>query len=189
MNLYLIGYRGSGKSTIAPLIAKLAECEWVDTDKLVEQKAGQSIAKIFADAGEAEFRRLETEAIAAASKRPNGPDDAQVVSLGGGAITISANQKIVRNQGLAVYLRGTAKTLWQRISTDPVSGQQRPNLTKEGGLREVETMLVKRREIYESHSDFQINIDDITPQDAAIQICAWWQRQLPQRQDQKSRFR
>jgi shikimate kinase len=174
MNLFLIGYRGSGKSTIAPLIAELANCDWVDTDDIVEQSAQKSIARIFADEGEATFRRLETEAIASVSGAQDEADNYVVVSLGGGAITIPANQQMVGDLGLAVYLRGTAETLWKRISTDPISGQQRPNLTAQGGRAEVEQVLAARREIYDLHSDFQIDIDDIAPEAAAKQIYDWW---------------
>jgi shikimate kinase len=178
MNLYLIGYRGSGKSTIAPRLANLIGCDWFDTDELITTNARKSITQIFADHGEAQFRRLETQAITTTSQSSS-PNTHQVISLGGGAITISANQAIVREHGLAVYLRGTADTLWQRISTDPISGQQRPNLTEHGGRAEVEQVLAARRSIYQTHSDFQIDIDHITADQAAEQIFGWWQTKVP----------
>ena len=171
--LFLIGYRGSGKSTVAPLIAGLINGDWVDVDDLVELSAEKPISQIFAEDGEAEFRQLEHDAI----KSVAGPTNDQsplVVSLGGGAITFQNNREIIAAGGKTVYLRGSVDTLWQRINADPVSGDQRPNLTDKGGRAEVQQMLDARSEIYESNSDFQIDIDSLAPAEIAAAIAAWW---------------
>jgi len=179
MLLFLTGYRGSGKSTIAPLIAELIDGDWVDTDELVELSAEKPISQIFAEDGEAEFRQLEHEAIKSVSG-PTNDGSPLVVSMGGGAITFDNNRDIIAASGKTVYLRGSVDTLWERINTDPVSGNQRPNLTNQGGRAEVQQMLEVRCEIYESNSDFQIDIDSLAPEAIAKAIVAWWpQKQLP----------
>ena len=173
MLLFLTGYRGSGKSTIAPLIARLTNGDWVDIDELVELSAQKPISHIFADDGESEFRQLEHQAIGSVVG-PTNDDSPLVVSLGGGAITFANNRELIAGSGKTVYLRGTVDTLWQRISTDPVSGDKRPDLTDQGGRAEVQQMLKLRNEIYESNSDFQIDIDSLTPEAIAKAIVAWW---------------
>ena len=173
MLLFLTGYRGSGKSTIAPLIARLTNGDWVDTDELVELSAEKPISQIFAEDGEAEFRQLEHQAIGSVVG-PTNDDSPLVVSLGGGAITFANNRELIAGSGKTVYLRGTVDTLWQRISTDPVSGDKRPDLTDQGGRAEVQQMLELRSETYESNSDFQIDIDSMTPEAIAQAIAAWW---------------
>ena len=173
MLLFLTGYRGSGKSTVAPLIAELVDGDWVDTDDLVELSVEKPISQIFAEDGEAEFRELEHDAIKSAAG-PTNDGSPLIISLGGGAITFENNRELIAASGKTVYLRGSVDTLWQRINTDPVSGDQRPNLTDQGGRAEVEQILDARREIYESNSDFQIDIDDLAPADIADAIVAWW---------------
>ena len=166
--LFLTGYRGSGKSTVAPLIAELVDGDWVDTDDLIELSAEKPISQIFAEDGEAEFRRMEHDAIRAVAG-PTNDGSPLIVSLGGGAITFENNRDLI-GTSKTVYLRGSVDTLWQRINTDPVSGDKRPNLTDQGGRAEVEEILEARREIYEAaSSDFQIDIDELTPAEIAEQ--------------------
>ena len=174
MLLFLTGYRGSGKSTIAPLIADLVDGDWVDTDELIELSAEKPIAQIFAEDGEADFRQLEHEAIRSVAG-PTNDGSPLIVSLGGGAITFDNNRDLIAASGKTVYLRGTVDTLWQRINTDPNSGQLRPDLTDQGGRAEVQQMLDSRRDIYESNSDLQLDIDSLAPDAIAQAIVDWWQ--------------
>ena len=176
MLLFLTGYRGSGKSTVAPLIADLVGGDWVDTDDLVELSAEKPISQIFAEDGEAEFRQLEHDAIKAVAG-PTNDGRPLIVSLGGGAITFENNRDLIGcNQ--TVYLRGSVDTLWERINTDPVSGDKRPNLTDQGGRAEIEEILESRHEIYECASNFRIDIDELSPEDIAEAIAKWWQADL-----------
>ena len=175
MLLFLTGYRGSGKSTVAPLIADLVDGDWVDTDDLVEMSAEKPISQIFADDGEAEFRQMEHDAIKSVAG-PTNDGSPLIVSLGGGAITFENNRDLI-GCNKTVYLRGSVDTLWERINTDPVSGDKRPNLTDQGGRAEVEEILESRQEIYERASDFQIDIDELSPDEIAAAIVAWWKSQ------------
>ena len=173
MLLFLTGYRGSGKSTVAPLIAGLVDGDWVDVDDLVELSAEKPISQIFAEGGESEFRQLEHDGIKSVAG-PTNDGSPLIISLGGGAITFENNRELIAASGKTVYLRGSVDTLWERINSDPISGNQRPNLTDQGGRAEVQKMLDARSEIYESNSDFQIDIDSLTPAEIAAEIVAWW---------------
>lgn len=169
MNLYLIGFRGCGKSTIAPLVA--AELAWksVDTDEQVELLTGQSIAEIFAEGGEAKFREWETSVILGYSQKSD-----LVVSLGGGAPTIADNREAIRTSGKTVLLTAPADVLWKRICADPKSKDTRPNLTDLDGFAEVKTLFANRAGVYSECADYTIDTDKLSAQQAAEQIANWF---------------
>ncbi|MEZ6091862.1 MAG: shikimate kinase, partial [Pirellulaceae bacterium] len=85
-HLWLIGYRGSGKSSVARRLAQRLDCSSIDTDDLIEQIAGRSIAEIFAESGEPVFRDFESQAVVQAAEMPT-----QVIASGGGAILREEN--------------------------------------------------------------------------------------------------
>lgn len=173
MNLYLIGYRGCGKSTIAPLVAEALSAsgalwETIDADDAVEEIAGMSIAEIFSEFGEAKFRKLEAEVIRSLSKQ-----NQLVVSLGGGAPIIELNRRRICETGKSIWLRAEADLLWERISVDSQSAQQRPDLTSSGGLQEVVQLLKHRDPIYAECADFTIEIERQSPSEISRQIVSW----------------
>jgi len=170
MNIYLIGYRGCGKSSVAPLVAKKLGWSVIDSDQVIQEQADTTIADIFAQQGEPAFRSLEQSAIAQISKQSN-----QVVSLGGGAPMFEANREAISKTGKAVYLSAPAEVLWARISHDAVSDTQRPDLTDQGGLTEVQNMLAVRDSVYAACADCTIEAGDITVQEVADRILQWWQ--------------
>ena len=175
MNLYLIGYRGSGKSTVAPLVARAIRSnptrwESVDADDLVEEVAKMSIAQIFLESGEAEFRQRETEVIAQLAARSD-----LVVSLGGGAPMYAANRELISGSGKTVWLNAETDLLWQRISGDVATEQQRPDLTDQGGREEVVQLLKRRNPVYADCADYTIDVGDLSPQEIAERIVNWFE--------------
>ena len=173
MNLYLIGYRGSGKSTVAPIVARLLNAggeTWatVDSDDVVEADAKMSIAEIFSSYGEAYFRKLESETIAKISVLGS-----KVVSLGGGAPINSANQDVIRRTGKVVYLVGEPELLWQRIYGDETSFDRRPDLTDKGGMAEIVSLLEIRHPIYDGCADYRVEIAGLSPEEIAERIVRW----------------
>lgn len=168
-NLYLIGYRGSGKSTVAPLIASRLQLEFVDTDVMAENIVGLSVAEIFKQLGEPEFRRAEASSIEIASSFSD-----QVVSLGGGAPLLESSRAIMKATGRVVWLDAPAHLLWQRIAAAEQAGKHRPALTNLTGLAEVELVLQVRRPIYADCADYTIDVSDTSPQEVADRIVAWW---------------
>ena len=113
MNIYLIGYRGCGKSSVAPHLAKILGWPTHDCDNEIELLVGKTIAEVFADEGEAAFREWETTVIQALSQKSS-----CVIALGGGAPIVETNREIVRRSGCCVWLQADAQTLWERISKD-----------------------------------------------------------------------
>ena len=170
-NLFLIGYRGSGKTTVAPLVAKLLDRTVFDSDECVETESGISIAEIFAQHGEPEFRKRETAAIKDLSYKTNA-----VISLGGGAPIFPDNQRLISESGKAVYLSGSLDVLWGRIAGDAKSDDQRPALTDLDGRAEVEQVLTHRAPIYEACADYTIDVDELSPQEIADTIVKWFRQ-------------
>lgn len=169
-NLYLIGYRGCGKSSVAPLVAQQLGWEVVDSDQVIQTEANTTIAQIFEEQGEPAFRSLEQTAIAQLAQQ-----DHQVVSLGGGAPMFEANRDVIAETGKAIYLSAEAEVLWSRISGDAISETQRPDLTEDGGLTEVRNVLAVRDSVYAACADCTIDTSGLTVQEVADQILEWWQ--------------
>lgn len=169
MNLYLIGMRGSGKTTVAPLLAEAIGWSTVDSDTLIEVATGQAIAEIFDAEGEAGFRQWETtilQAIAVSNE--------QVVSLGGGAVLSEVNREVIRGSGKAVLLSAPAEVLLRRVAGDSKTGQQRPSLKSVGGLEELRELLAERQDVYRACADYTIDTSQLNPQQIADAIANWW---------------
>jgi shikimate kinase len=169
MNLYLIGYRGSGKTVVGSKLAKRLDLPHYDSDDLVEQQSGQTIQQIFAMSGEVEFRRLESEVIRSLHRL-----QPAVVSLGGGAILAPENRDQLKSSGRLVWLKAAAEVLYARIANDPTSAQRRPQLTAMGGWEEVETVLRQREPIYSACADFTVEVGELSPVEVTETIFHWW---------------
>lgn len=155
----LIGYRGTGKSTIAPLLAKTLGWTHVDSDIVIEEKAQRTISEIFADGGEPVFRRMERETIADLLKQQQ-----QILSVGGGAILNADTRRELRQAGPVVWLTAQIDTILKRIGNDHMTQQRRPNLTDHADARaEITEVLSARRELYAEASTLVIPTDDREP--------------------------
>jgi shikimate kinase len=169
MNLYLIGYRGCGKSTVAPLVAKSLGRKFLDADDLVEAKADCSIAEIFAQSGEPKFRELETKTIEELAG-----ENQLVVALGGGAPMFEPNRQLIRS-GKSIWLFAETSVLWERISSDKSTLDRRPNLTDTGGRAEVEELLLVRNPVYEACADCKLDVGSLSPEEVAERVVTWWE--------------
>ena len=167
MNLYLIGYRGSGKTTVAPLLANLLGWTWLDSDEQVELLAGCPVAQVFAEYGEACFREWETTVIETLSRQSN-----LVVATGGGAPVAPDNRRLMAASGRRIWLKARSEVLWARIRGDEHS--DRPALTDKRGLAEVQHVLAERTSIYEACADYTIDVESLSPEQIAQQIFEWW---------------
>ena len=165
MNLYLTGYRGSGKSTVGKILGQRINWPVIDSDDEIERIAGQTIAEIFAAEGEAGFRERESAVIADLAKQTQ-----TVIALGGGAVLAESNRKLLAASGKTVWLKISAETSWARISNDEKSATQRPNLTQSGGIEEIEQMLALRSPIYQSCADLVVAADSQAPSEIAAAI-------------------
>jgi shikimate kinase len=155
--IYLTGFMGSGKSTIGPILANTLGWDFVDLDKLIEQKAEKSIKKIFEDQGELWFRQLERNLLKEISGKEN-----QIVSLGGGTIADDENLKILKATGKIVYLKVSNESLFERLRFK----RDRPLFLKENGIslsdkemKEKIENLMKQRYSYYEQADLIINAE------------------------------
>jgi shikimate kinase len=169
MNVVLIGYRGTGKSTIGRLVAKRLQMPFVDADEELERRAGRTIRDIFASDGEIGFRELESQVVADLLSR-----DQTVVALGGGAVLRPENRQVIRAaQNRVVWLQALAETLFDRIYGDPTTHARRPNLTAGGGMEEVVRLLAMREPLYRECAECSIDTEEKAPHLVAAEIVSW----------------
>jgi shikimate kinase len=120
--VFLIGYMGSGKSTVGKKLASKLKCSFVDMDHTIEEMTGKSIANIFSDEGEDAFRQLEHSVLVSLTARKD-----TVISTGGGAPCFFDNMSIMNRHGLTIYLKMHPDSLAKRILD---SGTKRPLLQR-----------------------------------------------------------
>jgi shikimate kinase len=176
----LIGYRGTGKSTVAALLGEILGCGWCDADLVLEEKIGCSITSLVRARGEPVFR--DEEAIVLAELLGRFPG---VLSTGGGAVLRAENREAIRESGRpVVWLTAPAEVVRQRLAADPTTADRRPALAVQppGGasahgdpLDEVATALAEREPLYRACADFQVDTSIATPATVATQVVAWLQ--------------
>ncbi len=167
MNLLLIGYRGTGKSIVARLLAARLGWRKLDCDAEIERIAGQSIADIFAQRGEVAFRELEHRVLASLVHYRG-----MVVATGGGVVLRADNRRLLKQMGRVVWLAADAQTIQRRLQSDQLTQQRRPNLTSAGGLAEIVQLLQTRQPLYRAAADWQVDTAGKTPGQVAEEVYA-----------------
>ena len=165
--LTLVGYRGTGKTSVARMLSERLGWDSVDADVELERVAGRTIAEIFAEDGEPAFRDLESQVIGDLVKYPK-----CVIASGGGVVLREENRDAI-SESLVVWLTATPRTLSERIGSDAKSATQRPDLTEQGGLAEIKSVLRERHSLYESVADMIVATDGKTPREIAAEIVIW----------------
>ena len=153
-NIILIGFMGSGKTTIGKALEEKTDMTFVDTDELIEAYEGCKISEIFVDKGEAYFRRLENETL----KDLLTSTDNKVISTGGGIVTNQENIPLLKQLGKVFYLRIKPETVVKRLEGD----KTRPLLIGEDKLVKVEQLMTDRKELYEMAADKTIDTDGLS---------------------------
>ena len=164
-NLVLIGYRGTGKSTVARLLALKLGWDWVDVDVEIELRAGKSIAAIFVEDGEPMFRMVESQVLADLVRR-----DKTVLAAGGGAVIKEVNRVTLRTAGRVIWLKAAVATILARVGADQTTARRRPNLTTAGGEAEVVQLLSQREPFYRQCADLEIDTEGKTAAMVAAEI-------------------
>ena len=159
--IYLIGFMGAGKSTVAQLLADLLGYQAVDLDDEVERATGETVRHIFETRGEQAFRDLESERLGFVSKA-----DRVVVACGGGVILRDENRAILSSTGTVVYLKVSADEAIGRIG-DVAS---RPLLAGPSGLLAATTLLSAREGLYEAVAKHVVDTSHKTPGEVALAI-------------------
>jgi shikimate kinase len=159
----LIGMMGSGKSTVAPLVASAIGRNVIEVDALIEQREKMPIGEIFIAKGEAYFRKLEAAMIARLLKEP-----AAVLSLGGGAFQWEATRELLLANTVVFYLSATQEVLTSRLrsatSTRPLLAT--PGIDLEATIRD----LLERRGLYYGMAHYRVETDFHSPEDVAKSI-------------------
>lgn len=149
-NIFLIGYMGTGKSTVAAYMAKQYGLEVLEMDQMIVEREGMSISDIFAKQGEGYFRDVETNLLIEIQSQEN-----KVVSCGGGVVLREQNVEEMRKGGKIVLLSAKAETILERVKDD----DSRPLLQGNKNVEFINDMLEKRRPKYESAADIVIQTD------------------------------
>ena len=167
--LILIGYRATGKTTLARLLGERLHLDAVDTDPLIEQKAGRTIAEIFAEQGEPLFRDYESQVIAELLRgKPC------VVATGGGLPMRPDNRELLKRAGRVVWLKASPETILHRMSGDPATQQMRPQLTNLPPLAEIAHVLNERTPVYRETADLEVDTDATTLPELVDRIVCWY---------------
>ena len=149
-NIVLIGFMGTGKSTIARELAKTRQMNIVEMDEEIVRRRGKSIADIFKEEGEEYFRDLETALLKELQTKEN-----QVISCGGGAVLREENVRVMKKNGCVVLLTALPQTIYERVKNNT----DRPILQGNMNVEYIAALIEKRREKYEKTADIVIATD------------------------------
>ncbi len=162
MNIVLIGFMGTGKSTIGKLLAPKLGFEFVDVDARIEQQAGKTITQIFHSEGEGHFRKLEREFAEELSA-----GEGQVIATGGGFVLNPQNIAVLRPKGFIVSLKASPRVIYERIRNE----KHRPLLAVPDPPAQIGQLLLERDERYRD-ADLLVNTDGKSPAEIADEIGA-----------------
>jgi len=161
-NVVLVGFMGSGKSSVGRLVARTLNGRFVDTDRLVVDRAGREITEIFATDGEGYFRQEEGRAL-----RSLLGGSRLVVATGGGIVTVPENVTALKALGFVVWLTASEQIIWERVSRN----KKRPLLHTENPRETVRALLEKRNPLYEAAADLKVETTLLTHAEVAERIC------------------
>lgn len=160
----LVGASGTGKSTVAPLVAERLGIPSADIDRLVEERRGTSVAEVFRDEGEDAFRRLESELLAEVLDGPPA-----VVATGGGIVTREENRRRLVERCSVVWLRADPEVLASRLSgTD----EERPLLGPDA-VSTLRRLIGEREASYRAVAGLELEVAGSEPTEVADRIIAW----------------
>ena len=160
-NLVLIGYMGTGKSSVGRQLARFAHMRFVDTDDLIVAAAGRTIPEIFAAEGVDHFRQLETQVL-----RDLAGSAATVVATGGGIVTRPENLPLLRALGTIVWLTASEDVIFERVSRN----RNRPLLQTENPRETMHQLLTERLPLYRQNSDIVADTSWMSQGDVAHAI-------------------
>lgn len=149
-NVMLIGFMGTGKSTVAKMLGSRWGFEVVEMDALIEEREGRSINEIFAEHGEAYFRDVETSLLKEAAEK-----EQVVVSCGGGIVLREENIRVMKEHGTVVLLSAEPGTVYGRVC----GNTDRPLLKNHMSVEKIAEMMESRREAYQKAADLTIVTD------------------------------
>ena len=162
-NIVLVGFMGSGKSSIGRIVAGRLGFLFVDTDLVISQRAGMEISQIFAREGEDGFRARETEAIESL-----GDLNRCVIATGGGAVLREKNRALLRELGFVVCLAASEEVIFERVARNT----RRPLLQTENPRATVSQMLAARQPFYEQAAEVIVDTSALAHSQSADAVIA-----------------
>ncbi len=160
-HIFLIGFMGTGKSTVSRELAHILHVDEIDMDAAIVRENGMSINEMFDRYGEEYFRTKETETLRRVSDRVPA-----IVSCGGGCVLRQKNVEIMKTCGVIVLLTATPQTVFDRVRY----GKTRPILNGHMNVEYISQLMEKRRAAYETAADISVATDGKFPRDIAVEI-------------------
>ncbi|WP_297890063.1 shikimate kinase [Sulfurihydrogenibium sp.] len=157
-NIYLVGFMGSGKSTVGKILAEKTGRKFIDIDKLIEEKEGRKIKDIFEKEGESHFRQLEKKQLEELLNTEN-----YVISTGGGLGANPENMQKMKENGIVVWLDITLNTVLERCKND----EDRPLLKQP--IEKIKQLFEERKKVY-GLAPYRINVENKTPMQIVEEI-------------------
>ncbi len=149
-NIFLIGFMGAGKSTIAKRLSAKLDMERIEMDQMIVEEQGMPITEIFDKYGEEHFRDIETELVDRLQKK-----DGVIVSCGGGAVLRDKNTELMKANGRVVLLTAAPETIYERVK----DSKDRPVLNGNMNVEYIRGLMEKRRARYEAVADITVATD------------------------------
>ncbi|MFT5253932.1 MAG: shikimate kinase [Flavobacteriales bacterium] len=154
--IVLLGYMGSGKSTIARGLSKLLQVQFVDLDQYIEEKTNLSVSALFEQRGEIYFRKIEHESFLALLSS----QESMIISLGGGTPCYANNHELLKQEGVtSIYLKASITTLFKRLSFNKSKRPLIADKTNEE-MKEFIAMHVFERSFYYNQAKHNVIVDD-----------------------------
>lgn len=163
-NIYLIGFMGSGKTSVGKALAKKLKMKYIDVDEQIERRARKTIARIFEEGSEHKFRKMEKNAIVLASKIKN-----SVIAVGGGAVLDYINSYRMQQTGKVILLRASPQTIVKRLEGEST----RPlllGLNKKQRLERTKKLLKLREPFYALAKQFEVSTNEKRVEEIADEI-------------------
>ena len=167
--MYLVGLRGSGKTTVARILARRLGWSFADADDEIEALAGCSIAEILRTAGLPGLRDREAEVV-----RRMATLERHAIATAGGCVVREDNRKLLRETGAIIWLTAKPETLWMRMQQDPLSPSRRPALTDLDPRAEIDRLAQEREPWYREVAQLTLASDDQSPDQIATAILSAW---------------
>ena len=167
-NVVLVGFMGTGKTSVGQKLAERLQIPLIDTDDIIGEDSGMDIPDIFARYGEARFRDLESAAVRKAANLEN-----YVISTGGGVVLRESNLEMLKRNGVVFCLTATPEEIWRRVGGET----HRPLLQASNPLGKIEQMLIERRPFY-ARADHDISTTGLSIEAVTDKIVEVFQQSL-----------
>ncbi|MHB9097018.1 MAG: shikimate kinase [Syntrophales bacterium] len=175
MNIILMGFRCTGKTSAGRRLAEELGVPFTDTDELIERRTGRLIPRIVAEQGWLAFRALERDVI-----REFAGTDRGVIALGGGAVCDAENVELLKTNGIFVLLSACPEAITARMGKDAAQGAERPSLTGAPSLDEIRAVMAEREPIYRRLADIVVDTTEIEADRVAEKIRTGLRERLPE---------